>query len=110
MALAVALNQPKYNIGDVPIITARFTNSANALTTPTTTTFILVDPTGTQTTTASPNAAISSGGTGILIYAYPVTTGLAIAGMWSWRVKGVGVVPHGLDGTFEVRPSLAITP
>lgn len=109
MPLAAALNQPKYDIGDIPVIVGRFTNVAGALATPTTTTFIVVDPAGTQTTTATANAAIVVTATGVLTYTHVAT--LTVAGMYSWRVKGVGNgVTEAIEGTFEVRPTLVPTP
>lgn len=100
----------KYLIGDQPQVTATFTNAANVLTDPTTVTFIFVDPTGAQTTTASPNAAITNPSTGVWTYTWPGSTGILVAGMYAWRVKGVGALIGADEGTMEVVASLVVTP
>lgn len=109
MPLAVALSQPKYfDIGDIPVIVARYTTTAGALATPTVATFIIVDPVGTQTTKVTGDATVVVTATGVLTYTHAAA--LTIAGMYSWRVKGVGVVTEAIEGSFEVRPTLVTTP
>jgi len=103
-------NQVRYRIGQQPVITARCTNAAGALANPTTITFQTVDPAGTQTSTSNPNAAITNPSTGIWVYTWPGSTGVTVAGMYGWRVKGVGTVIDADDGTFEVLATTVPTP
>lgn len=98
----------EYQVGQLPTITATFTNSTNTLTNPTTVTFQITDPTGTQTNTASPNAAITNPSTGVFIFTF--TSALAIVGVWIWRVKGVGTLIDADEGTFKVLQTQTQTP
>ena len=99
-----------FEIGDQPLITATFTNAANALTNPTTVTFITVNPVGAEITTVSPNAQITNPSTGVWVYTFPGTTGIQVAGTWVWRVKGVGALIAADEGSWVVSASLVPTP
>ena len=99
-----------YLVGEQPIITAVFTNSANVATNPTTVTYIFTDPAGTQTTTASPNAAITNPSTGTFVYTWPGSVGVTTVGIYTWRVKGVGALIAAEEGSFTVDASLHVTP
>lgn len=101
---------PKFYVGQRPLITATFVNSSNTLTNPTTVTFIIRDPAGTETSTASPNAAISNPSTGVFVYTWPGSTGATVVGVYGWRVKGVGALIDADEGSFEVVASLVSAP
>lgn len=97
-----------YMVGQLPTITALFTNSANTPTNPTTVTFQITNPTGAQVNTASPNAAIVNPTTGTFVFTF--TAALAIVGTWIWRVTGVGALTDADEGTFDVLQTLTATP
>lgn len=89
----------EYQWGQVPTITALFTNSANTPTNPTTVTFQITDPSGAQVNTASPNAAITNPTTGTFVFTF--TAALAQTGVWIWRVKGTGALTDADEGSFR---------
>jgi hypothetical protein len=100
----------KYIVGKQPVITALFLNAAGTAVNPTTVTFITVDPLGVQTTTASPNVAITNPTVGTWVYTWPGSVGVTTVGVYTWRVKGVGALIDADEGSFEVIPSLVPTP
>lgn len=98
----------EYQVGQIPTVTALFTNSSNVPTNPTTVTFQITDPTGAQVNTPSPNAAITNPTTGTFIFTF--TAALSIVGVWIWRVKGTGALTDADEGTFRVMQTQTPTP
>lgn len=98
----------QYLVGQMPTVTALFTNSSNTPTNPTTVTFQITDPTGAQVNTSNPNAAITNPATGTWLYIFPAA--LSLSGTYVWRVKGVGTLTDADEGTFVVLPTLTPTP
>ena len=76
--------------------------------TPTTIVVIIRDPAGTETTTTSPNAAITTPVTGTIKYTFP--TALNLAGTWSVRMKGTGGTITAGEGTISVATSNFTSP
>jgi len=86
-----------YDIGDTVRMQATFRNLSEALTTPTTTTLYVQDPSGNVSTIA--NASLSSGGTGVKYYDFTVDE----AGTWWYRFKAAGNMVAEEEGSFKVR-------
>lgn len=99
---------PTFVLGQLVTIQALFVNQTNTPTNPTTVTFITNDPAGAQITKASPDATITNPSTGTFLYT--PAAAVALAGTWTWRVKGVGAVINADEGSFFVEPSLVATP
>jgi hypothetical protein len=86
-----------HDIGDTVRLQASFRNFDGDLTSPTTTTLYIQDPSGVVTTVN--NASISSGGTGVKYYDLAVDE----AGTWWYRFKAAGNLVAEEEGSFRVR-------
>lgn len=75
-------------IGDLPVITATFRDTANALADPSTVTVKVLKPSGTVTTYTSPTAEIVNSSTGVWVFTMP--TAYDEAGTWTFYVVGAG--------------------
>lgn len=98
----------EYFIGAKPVITATFKDATGALSNPTTVVFMLRDPSGTETSVTSPNAAIVNGSTGIWTYTH--TSTVTTPGEWSVRVKGTAGTFAAFEDGFIVNQSAFATP
>lgn len=96
-----------YDIGDAITATAIFTNAAGTPTAPTTITFRVKDPTGTEVSTVSPNSAITNPSTGVYVFAVPTFT---LAGSYAIRAVGTGTVGAASERYASVRSSVFATP
>lgn len=87
----------EYDIGDKVLLRVTFRDTDGDLTTPTTTTLRIMDPSGNVTVVN--NASISTGGTGIKEYEHTVDE----AGEWWYRFNGSGNIVAAEEATFRVR-------
>jgi hypothetical protein len=75
-----------FDTGDQPVVTAKFYNLANVLTSPSSVQVQVRDPAGSVVLYPNGNAAITTTGAGIFLFTFP--TALNQSG--EWRVKFVG--------------------
>ena len=85
-----------YNIGDLVQLTANFSTVATeVLISPTSVTFTVRAPDGTEQTPTPINPS-----TGV----YQTSVSITESGTWRWRVVGTGAAKSAADGVFEVVP------
>lgn len=93
--------------GTPPTITATTINSSGVLTSPTAVTFIVRDPTGTETSTSSPNAQITNPSTGVWQYTFPA---IVTVGTYYVRFKGTATLIVAEECYFDVEASSFSSP
>jgi hypothetical protein len=92
-----------FEIGDLPIVVALFTDVEGTPTNPTTVVFKTRTPTGTITTYTSPDASIVNGEVGEWTFTFPAA--LSIPGTWYVRAAGTSGLISAEEVGFEVSPS-----
>lgn len=75
-----------YDLGDTVRLQATFTNAAGALADPATVSFIVRDPTGTETTYTYAAATVSKASVGVFFRLHVPDAG----GHWRWRAVSTG--------------------
>jgi hypothetical protein len=85
--------QGDWDIGDAPVLTATFKDTADALADPTTVRFSYKSPDNNVTTAewtqAVPGSVITRVSLGVFTASVPLTQ----AGFYAWQWKGIGAVP-----------------
>lgn len=86
-----------YSIGDLIQLTATFTTVATgANINPTTVTFTIRKPDGTQT-----SPSVTNPSTGV----YQTQVSIDQPGTWRWRAVGTGAAQAAMDSAFQVTPN-----
>lgn len=99
---------PEYHLGDAPVLTHSFTNTAGAAANPSTVVVKVRKPdetTVTHTTASTP--AVTNPSTGTFQLILPVLT---LAGDWFYRFEGTGDLISAEEERFVVRPSAFTIP
>jgi hypothetical protein len=96
-----------FQVGQQPVLTATFADVAGGSGVATAVTFMVRNPNGAETTTSSPNAAISNPSSNVWRYTMPVLT---VSGLYTVRAESTAGLTAADETTLFVTPSAFTSP